>query len=329
MRSIIALFAAALLLPAGVTSAFGQANEPPSAYPSRLIRIVVPYPPGGATDTVTRKIGERLRQRLNWTVVVDNRPGGGTIIGTEMVARAPADGYTLLLNAPAGIVQLPWLQENLPYDPIKDLQPLIMVARVPTALIIPANVPANNFAEFVRYVKSVPDKLSYGSLGLGSTAHIFGEVLTQQLGLDAVHVPYKGDAPAMNDLIPGRLHYMFNNTLSALSFSKQGSVKVLGVTGDRRVPAMADVPTMSELGMPQLELIGWFSIFAPAGVPRPILEKIYAEFNEAVRSPEISEFLKAQALIPDGTGLDDFAQQVRSEHAAWGKLIKAHNIRME
>ena len=330
MKSMIALFAAILLAAAGAPQASAQGSgEPASAYPSRPIRIVVPYPAGGATDTVTRKIGERLHQRLGWTIVVDNRPGANTVIGTEIVAKAPADGYTLLLNAPAGIVQLPWMQEKLPYDPLKDLQPLIMVARVPVALITPATLPVNAFADFVKYVKGNPGKLAYGSLGLGSTGHIFGEALKQELGIDAVHVPYKGDAPAMTDLVPGRIQYVFNNTLSALNFSKQGTVKVMAVTGDRRVPALSEVPTLSELGLPQFDLIGWFAFFAPAGVPRPILEKIYAELSEAVRSPEISGFLTSQALIPDGTGLDEFAQQVRNDYAAWGKIIKAHDIRMD
>jgi tripartite-type tricarboxylate transporter receptor subunit TctC len=326
MRPIIAVLAGMLTF-VGVSRACAQAGEPASAYPSRPIRIVVPYPAGGATDTITRKIGERLRQRLNWIVVVDNRPGANTIIGTEVVARSPADGYTLLLNAPAGIVQSPWLQDKMPYDPIKDLQPLIMVARVPTALITPVSVPADNFAQFAQYAKSSRGKLSYASFGVGSTSHIFGEVLNQQLAIDAVHVPYRGDAPAMQDLVAGRVQYMFNNTLSAQNFSRQGTVKIMAVTGDRRVAGLSDVPLMSELGMRQFDLIGWYSIFAPTGVPRPIIEKIYAELNEAVRSSEISEFLQAQAVIPDGTGLDALARQIKDEHAAWGELIKAFNIR--
>jgi tripartite-type tricarboxylate transporter receptor subunit TctC len=315
MRPIIALLAGILSF-MGSSHACAQAAEPASGYPSRPIRIVVPYPAGGATDTITRKIGDRLRQRLNWIVVVDNRPGANTIIGTEVVARAPADGYTLLLNAPAGIVQSPWLQDKL----------LIMVARVPTALITPVTVPADDFAQFARYAKSSRGKIGYASFGVGSTSHIFGEVLNQQLAIDAVHVPYRGDAPAMQDLVAGRVQYMFNNTLSALNFSRQGTVKIMAVTGDRRVAGLADVPIMSELGMRQFDLIGWYSIFAPTGVPQPITEKIYAELNEAVRSSEISDFLRAQAVIPDGTGLDALARQIKDEHAAWGALIKAFNI---
>jgi tripartite-type tricarboxylate transporter receptor subunit TctC len=325
MRPIIVLLAGMLTFVGG-SSACAQAGEPASAYPSRPIRIVVPYPAGGATDTITRKIGDRLRQRLNWTVVVDNRPGANTIIGTEVVARSPADGYTLLLNAPAGIVQSPWLQDKLPYDPIKDLQPLIMVARVPTALITPVSVPADNFAQLAQYAKSNRGKLSYASFGIGSTSHIFGEVLNQELAVDAVHVPYRGDAPAMQDLVAGRIQYMFNNTLSALNFSRQGTVKIMAVTGDQRVAGLGDVPLMSQLGMKQFDLIGWYSIFAPTGLPQPILEKVYAELNEAVRSSEIGEFLQAQAVIPDGTGLDALARQIKAEHAAWGELIKAFNI---
>jgi tripartite-type tricarboxylate transporter receptor subunit TctC len=326
MRPIIALLAG-LMTFVGVPRACAQAGEPADAYPSRPIRIVVPYPAGGATDIITRKIGDRLRQRLNWIVVVDNRPGANTIIGTEVVARSPADGYTLLLNAPAGIVQSPWLQDKLAYDPINDLQPIIMVARVPTALITPVNVLADNFAQFAQYAKGSRGKLSFASFGVGSTSHIFGEVLNQQLVIDAVHVPYRGDAPAMQDLVAGRVQYMFNNTLSALNFSRQGKVKIMAVTGDRRAPGLPDVPIMSELGMRQFDLVGWYSIFAPTGVPQPIIEKVFAELNEAVRSSEIGEFLQAQAVIPDGTGLDALARQIKDEHTAWGALIKAFNIR--
>ena len=306
-----------------------QKGESAQAFPSKPIRLIVPYPPGGATDTVARRIGEKLRQRINATVVVDNRPGANTIIGTEALVHAPADGYTLLLNAPAGIVQAPWLQSKLPYEPLKDIQPIIMIAWVPTALILPMSVPANSFGEFTRYLKSNPGKLSFASLGLGSTQHIYGEMLTAALGVEATHVPYKGDAPAMTDLVAGRVQFMFNNPLSAINFAKQGKVKVMAVTGSRRVSGLPDTPTLAEAGLPGFELVGWFSIFAPAGVPRPIAEKLHAELAGAIRAPDMAEFLTQQGLLPDTMGLDEFTRYVKADHAAWGKVIKAHNIRMD
>ena len=330
MRMSLALLAGALALATAAPSAvFAQKPESAAAFPSRPIRLIVPYPPGGATDTVARRIGDKLRSRINATVVVDNRPGANTIIGTEQLVRAAADGYTLLLNAPAGIVQAPWLQSKLPYDALQDIQPIIMIAWVPTALIVPTNVPAGNFSEFTRYLKSNPGKLSFASLGLGSTQHIYGEMLTSTLGVEAAHVPYKGDAPAMTDLVAARVQFMFNNPLSAINFAKQGKVRVLAVTGSRRVSGLPDTPTLAEAGLPGFELVGWFSIFAPAGVPRPIAEKLHNELAEAIRSPDITEFLTQQGLLPDTMSLDAFTRQVKADYAAWGKVIKAHNIRMD
>ena len=330
MRMSLALLAGALALAAASASpVLAQKPESAAAFPSRPIRLIVPYPPGGATDTVARRIGDKLRSRINATVVVDNRPGANPIIGTEHLVRAPADGYTLLLNAPAGIVQAPWLQSKLPYDALKDIQPIIMIAWVPTALIVPTSVPAGNFSEFTRYLKSNTGKLSFASLGLGSTQHIYGEMLTSALGVEAAHVPYKGDAPAMTDLVAARVQFMFNNPLSAINFSKQGKVRVLAVTGSQRVSGLPDTPTMGEAGLPGFELVGWFSIFAPAGVPRPIAEKLHTELAQAIRSPDITEFLTQQGLLPDTMSLDAFTRQVKSDYAAWGKVIKAHNIRMD
>jgi len=297
-------------------------------YPSRPIKLVVPYPPGGATDTLARKLGEDLRKRLNAVVVVENRPGAGTILGTDLVAKAPPDGYTMLLNAPAGIVQLPWLQK-LPYDPVKDLQPLSVAALVPVALIVPSATPVKTFAEFVEYAKANRGKMSYASLGNGSTAHIFGETLNGKLGAQAVHSPYKGDAPAMLDLVAGRVNFMFNNVASSINFQNRGSVKILAVTGAKRIPALPDVPTLAELGLNEFELVGWFSLFMPAGTPRPILDKMHAALREAYQSKEFTEYLATSGLGYADLTVDQFTRQVNDEHAKWGRLIKANNIKIE
>ncbi|MGD9944563.1 MAG: Bug family tripartite tricarboxylate transporter substrate binding protein [Burkholderiaceae bacterium] len=319
----------ATLLLTALLSAGAAAQQAPASqgFPGKPIRMIVPYPPGGAIDTMARKLGDELRRELGATVLVENRPGASTIIGTDAVAKAPADGYTLLFNAPAGIVQAPWLQERLPYDPIKDLMPIFLVAKVPTALIVPASLPVQNFAQFAAYAKSHGDKLSYASMGNGSTQHIFGELLNAKLRAGAAHVPYKGDAPAMNDLVPGRVHYMYNNVQTAATFSQQGKVKVLAVTGDSRLPTLPRVPTMSELGMPEFDLVGWYSVFAPAGTPRPIAERLHAAIAKATRSAEFGAYLKSVGLQAGNLSLDDFNKQINIEYVKWGRLIRDHQIK--
>jgi tripartite-type tricarboxylate transporter receptor subunit TctC len=311
-----------------IATCAAQTAQAEKDYPSRPIKLVVPFPPGGAVDTLARKLGEDLRKRLNATIIVDNRPGAGTVIGTDLVAKSPPDGYTLLINAPAGVVQLPWLQAKLPYDPIKDLQPINVAANVPVALIVPTTLKVNTFNEFVAYAKSHQGKMSFASLGNGSTVHIFGEILNGKLNAGAMHVPYKGDSPAMVDLIGGRVDFMFNNVLSSINFAERGNVKILAVTGDKRIPALPDVPTLSELGMQDFELVGWFAMFAPAGTPRPILDKIHGALRDAYHTKEFGGYLTTSGLGSVDVGIDQFTKQVKDEHAKWGKLIKAHNIQM-
>lgn len=297
-------------------------------YPSKPIRMVVPFPPGGAIDTLARKVADDVRKRLNATIVVDNKPGAGTLLGTDIVAKAPPDGYTILLNAPGGIEQLPWMQK-VPYDPIKDLQPLSIAALVPVALIVPSSSPVKTFADFVEYAKANKGKMSFASLGNGSTAHIFGETLNGKVGAGAVHSPYKGDAPAMLDLVAGRISYMFNNVASSIQFQDRGSVRVLAVTGKQRIPALPNTPTFSELGMSEFDLVGWFSFFMPAGTPKPIVEKMHAAMREAYKTKEFSDYLASSGLGASDATVDQFTAQVRDEYEKWGRLIKSNNIRIE
>jgi tripartite-type tricarboxylate transporter receptor subunit TctC len=298
-------------------------------YPSKPIRVVVPFPPGGATDLITRRIGEKLTQRWGQPVVVENKPGANTIIGTETVYRAEPDGYTLLMTSPAGLVQLPPLYPKLPYDPERDFLPLTQIAEVPTALMVPIGVPAKTVDDLAAYLKSNLGKTSYGSLGLGSTLHIYGEAFKRHVGADTVHVPYKGDAPAMTDLVAGRIQYLFNNPVSAIGFAKGGKVRILAVTGEQRLPALPEVPTMSQAGFPGFEVVGWFAFFVHANTPRPIAEKLHAALSEIIRSPELSDFLKERGTLPTGIGLEEFARKVGTERRIWAKLIRDNAIRLE
>jgi tripartite-type tricarboxylate transporter receptor subunit TctC len=319
--------AIALMLLGSLFATVGFA-QPAADFPNRPIRLVVPFPPGGAIDALARKVSDDLRKRLNATIIVDNRPGAGTILGSDIVAKSPADGYTLLLNAPGGIEQLPWMQK-MPYDPIKDLQPLSLSALAPNALIVPSTLPIKNYAEFVDYARTRKGQLNFGSLGNGSTSHIFGATLNGKLGMDAVHSPYKGDAPAMIDLIAGRLDYMFNNAASAINFANRGSVRILGVAGTKRIAAIKDVPTLGELGVNDFDLVGWYAIFAPAGTPRPILEKLHTALQETYKTKDFIEFLSLNGLGEADTTIDQFTRQVADEHMKWGKLIKANNIHVD
>jgi tripartite-type tricarboxylate transporter receptor subunit TctC len=318
VKVLLALLLAALALPVSAQD-----------YPAKPIHIVIPFPPGGATDTITRRIGERLTQKWRQPVIVENKPGANTVIGTEAVKRADADGYTLLMTSPAGLVQLPPLMPNLPYDPERDFMPLTQIAEVPTALVVPIQLPVKDVKELAGYLKAHPGKAAYGSLGLGSTLHIYGEAFRRQVGADTVHVPYKGDAPAMTDLFGGRIQYLFNNPVSAIGAAKGGKVRILAVTGEHRLPAIPDVPTMREAGFPGFEVVGWFAFFVRTGTPQPIAEKLYAALAEIIRSPDMSDFLAERGTLPTGIGLAEFASKVRDERKVWARLIKENDIRLE
>ncbi len=300
-----------------------------ASYPSKPIRIVIPFPPGGATDLITRKIGESLTKRWNQPVIVENKPGANTIIGTETVAKADADGYTVLMTSPAGLVQLPPLFPKLPYDPVRDFQPLTQIAEVATALVVPADIPPKTVRELADWLRGNPGKTSYASLGLASTLHIYGEAFKRAAKADTTHVPYKGDAPAMTDLLSGRVQYMFNNPVSAINHAKSGKVRILAVTGDKRLPAIPDVPTMAQAGFPGFETVGWFSFFVHARVPRPIAEKLHGALSEIIRSPEMTAFLNERGTLATGIGLEEFGRKVSAERAEWAKLIKDNDIKLD
>jgi tripartite-type tricarboxylate transporter receptor subunit TctC len=300
-----------------------------SAYPSKPIRIVIPFPPGGATDIITRRIGGELTKKWGQPVIVENKPGANTVIGTDAVGKAEPDGYTILMTAPSGLVQLPSLLTKLPYDPVNDFQALTQIAEVATALVVPAELPVKSVKELAEYLRANPSKTAYASLGLASTLHIYGEAFKRAAKADSTHIPYKGDAPAMTDLVSGRVQYMFNNPVSAINFAKQGRVRILAVTGDKRLPALPEVPTMAQAGFPGFETVGWFSFFVHAKVPRPVVEKLHAALAEIIRAPEMSEFLKERGTLPTGIGLQEFAGKVAAERREWARLIRDNDIRLE
>jgi tripartite-type tricarboxylate transporter receptor subunit TctC len=321
LKALLVFLLAAVALPAAAQDA---AN-----FPSKPVHVVIPFPPGGATDVITRRIGEQLSRKWAQPVVVENKPGANTVIGTEAVHRAPADGYTILMTSPAGLVQLPPLMPNLPYDPARDFMPLTQIAEVPTALVVPVDLPVKSVKELADYLKARPGKTAYGSLGLGSTLHIYGEAFRRQIGADTVHVPYKGDAPAMTDLFGGRIQYLFNNPVSAIAAAKGGKVRILAVTGEARLPAIQEVPTMAQAGYRGFEVVGWFAFFVRSQTPQPIAAKLHGALSEIIRSQEMSDFLRERGTLPTGIGLGEFAGKVVQERSVWARLIKENDIRLE
>ncbi|MFT3801006.1 MAG: tripartite tricarboxylate transporter substrate binding protein [Burkholderiaceae bacterium] len=297
------------------------------SYPDKPIRIVVPYLPGGAADVLARRVGERLTERLKQPVVIDNKPGGNTLIGSEAVMNAPADGYTLFATNTT-IVQIPFLYP-VRYDATRDFRPVNELAGSPLVLAVLSSVPANNVQEFVAYLKTRPGKTTYGTSGVGGTQHIFSEAFKRATGTDSVHVPYKGEPPLVTDFLAGRVDWFISTQLTVLPYVKTGKVKLLAATGDKRLPLLPDVPTFKEEGIPSLGIVGWYALFAPAATPDPIVERLSNEVHAIIRTPEISQFLKDNGLIPSGTVAAEFAPQVKEAQAAFGRMIKENDIRVD
>jgi tripartite-type tricarboxylate transporter receptor subunit TctC len=307
----------------GVPAAFAQGAD---AYPRQVIRIVVPYPAGGATDTLGRLMATKLQEAWGQTVVVDNKPGASGTIGNDMVAKAAPDGHTVLLAITA-IVQVPALMPNLPYDVMKDLQPLAQVASTNSLLAVPRTSTVSTLKEFVAQVKAQPGKLNYGSYGVGTSSHIQGSLLNLQAGLDLVHVPYKGAAPLLQDLRGGQLSSAFIDMATARPHLE--AMKPLAVTGPRRNPLLPNVPTFAELGYHSFEPLGWFALFMPAGVPAPIAKKFADEANRILRLPDVVQRIEGLGMTPGGMPTADFAKVVRDDAAIYARIIREANIRLE
>jgi len=314
-------FAAALgLLAAGASPAQDAAS-----YPSQPIRIVVPYPPGGATDTLARMMAAKLQESWKQTVVVENKPGASGTIGNDMVAKAPRDGLTVLMAITA-LIQVPALMPKLPYDALKDLQPLVQVASTNSILLVPPSTPAQTLKEFVALVKANPGKHSYGSYGIGTSSHIQGSLLNLQAGLDLAHVPYKGAAPLMQDLRGGLLSSAFVDMATARPH--MDSLKALAVTGPQRNKALPNVPTFAEQGFQSFEPVGWFGLFMPTGVPAPITAKFIAEASRILHLPDVVARIDALGMAPGELKGEEFGRTVRADAAVYARIIKEANIRL-
>lgn len=293
-----------------------------AAYPNRTIKMIVPYPAGGTTDLLGRMITEQFKSGLDATVIVENKPGAGTTLGADLVAKSEPDGYTLLMATSTTLAINKTLYRKLPYDPVKDFAPIGLVVGVPFALIINPTIPAKTLQEFIAYAKSKPG-LAYGSAGNGSPQHLGAEMLKSAAGLDIRHVPYRGGIPAMLDVIAGHIPFMVSDLPPALQQFREGKVRVLGVTTPNRVGVAPDIPTIAEAGLPGFELVAWQGVVAPAGTPRPIVDVLAAQLTKLMTDPSTRERLTKLSLepLPPSTP-DSFAAYIATEVERWATIVK-------
>jgi tripartite-type tricarboxylate transporter receptor subunit TctC len=298
-------------------------------YPSKPIRLVVPYPAGGPLDIVARLLAQKVSESVKQPVIVDNKPGAGGNIGADIVAKAAADGYTILMGAVATHAINPVLYASIPYDPVRDFAPITQIASTPNVLVVNPSVPAANVREFIAYAKANPGKLNFGSGSTGSAGHLAGELFKAMAGIEMTHVPYKGAAPAMQDLVGGQIQVMFDNLASALGQVRAGKVKALAVTTAKRSPLAPELPTVAESGLPGFDISTWFGLFAPSATPREALDRLHAEFTAALAAPDVREKMLHLGAEPVGSRGDEFAEYINAEARKYARLVKASGAKAD
>jgi len=311
-----------------LAAAFAPAAQA-QTYPSKPIRIVVHFPPGGPTDLVARAVGQKLNEAWGQQVLVDNRPGAGGVVGVEMVVRSPADGYTILFATGGSMSIAPALIAKLPYNVFTDLTPVNLLVINPQMLVLHPSVPANNVRELVKLAKSKPGQINYASVGAGSPNHLGVEMLKFMTGIDMVHIPYKGTAPAVTDLIAGHVSLMFNSMPSVLAQVQAGRLKGIAVGSAQRSPAAPNIPTVAESGVPGFEYVTWYGLFAPAGTPKEIVTKFNAEVVRILQDKDIAQRFQREGAEPAPGTPEQLAKFMRSEHEQWKKTIAAAKIRLD
>lgn len=295
-------------------------------YPSKPLRVLLPYPPGGSTDTFTRIITQKLSEALGQPVVVDNRPGGNTIIGTDLAAKAPADGYTFVLVASTYAIN-PSLFK-LPYDPNKDLIPIIQAGFSTLVLVVHPSQPPKTLKEFLAYAKANPGKLNYGTVGSGSITHLASELFADVAGISTVNVPYKGTAPMLTDLLGGQLQFALDTPVTSIPHIKSGKLRPIAVSSAKRLGALPEVPTMAEAGLP-FEINAWLGFLAPAGTPKEIVQRLNVEINKILQMPDVREKLAAAALEPGGGTPEQFGAVIKADLARWPAVVKKAGVKVD
>jgi len=317
---VVALAVAGVVVPAPAAA---------QAYPTRPVKLVVPFPPGGSLDLAGRLIAQKLTDLWGQSVVVENKPGAGGNIGADFVAKAPADGYTILLGALSTHAVNPNLYRTMPYDAAKDFAPITRVAITPNVLVVNANSPVNTVQDFIAYTKANPGKLSFGSGSNGSAGHLAGELYKVETRTDAVHIPFKGAAPATQALLAGDTQFMFDNLANAMAQVKAGKLKALAVTTAQRSPLAPDLPTLAEAGLPGFDISTWYGLFAPAGTPTPVIAKWNADVTRILNSPEVREKLVADGAQPSPDTPEAFGRFVADELAKYARIVKASGAKVD
>ena len=300
-----------------------------AGYPSRPIRLIVPYAPGGGADAVARVVARYVGDSLGQSVVVENRGGAGSIIGTDLVAKAEPDGYTLLLGQSGPISINPAVYKSLPYDPVKDLVPITMTNSYPYVLVVNAKLPAQSLQAFVALGKAKPGSMNYGTTGVGAANHLMTELFCRKAGLKMTHIPYRGTAVAVADLVAGQVTMVFGDPVSVLPHMQAGTLRALAVSSPQRSPVAPEVPTVAEGGYPGVEAVAWHGILAPARTPTAIVETLHAEIVKALRDPDIKALLSKQAMQPVGDTPQEFAAFIQKDIATWKEVAAAANVSVE
>jgi tripartite-type tricarboxylate transporter receptor subunit TctC len=297
-------------------------------YPSKTIRYVVPFPPAGATDILARWVAEKITPALGHSVVVENRPGAAGGVGTELVAKSPPDGYTILMATAAQSIS-ETLYVKQPFSFARDLAAVALIARVPNVMEVHPSVPARTVKEFIALAKSRPGQLNFASSGSGTTLHMSGELFKLMTGTDILHVPYKGSAQALTDLMAGQVSVMWDNLPASMPYIKAGRLRAIAITTAKRYPGLPELPTVAESGVPGYEASAWFGVVAPAATPREVVARLNTEINRAVNLPDMKERFSQQGATPAPGTPEDFAAWIRAEIAKWGKVIKASGAKVE
>ena len=319
MRKIVLSFAVVLLSGAALAQ----------SYPNRPVKVIVPWPPGQATDIAARMLAEKMQDALKQPFVIDNRAGAGGSIGTEAAVKSPADGYTLLAASSGPVSIMPSLQK-IPYEPLKDLTLIGLITRNPYALVVAANFPANNAKEFVALLKANPNKYTFASSGTGATAHLVAELFNSQAGIKARHVPYKGSAPAITDVMGGQVDYMVETVAAVAPHIKSGKLKTFGVSIAKRAAALPDVPTLAEAAnLPDYDIGAWIGYAVPAGTPRDVVVRLSGEMQKALAAPDLKERLLNAGLDPADVTFDQLPAFMRREQERYAAIIKGANIKVE
>ncbi|RZT39243.1 Bug family tripartite tricarboxylate transporter substrate binding protein [Cupriavidus agavae] len=299
------------------------------AYPSKPIRVIVPFPAGGGTDIIAREVTNKVAMATGWTFVVDNKPGSGGNLGVDAAAKAPADGYTIVLGQTSNLAINPTLFSHLPYDPLKDLAPISLVASAPLVLATPVNSPYKTVADLVQAGKAKPGKLNIASPGNGTVAHLSGELLQKTAGVKFTHVPYKGTAQAVNDLIGGQVDLYFSSVPTLLAHIRNNKVRALAVTSARRVDDLPQVPTIAESGYPGFEAATWFGFVAPAATPKDVIARLNAEFNKALQTPDLAKKLSDQGAVVLGGTPEAFGARIRQDITRWAAIVKESGTKLD